>query len=261
MGRVSEEDPTPDLRSAYECGDVCRLFARDDIAEVVDGVLQTGSQQDLRLPVEVPAGERRVRTSLLRVVLRQVHLHQLAAALGDQLQNHLCELTDGEFAGVAEVDRAGRLRLAHHPKHAFDEVVDILEAAGLLAVTVDGDVLVLQCLNDEVRHHATVIRLHLRPVGVEDADDTNVRVVGALVVEEQAFGVHLAHVVARADARDADVATVVLRLRVNEGVPVHLAGGGLQDTSTGARRQVEHVHGTHEVGLARHDRVELVVRG
>jgi hypothetical protein len=55
-----------------------------------------------------------------------------------------------------------------------DLVVDVAEAAGLAAVAVDRQRLAAQRLHDEVRHHAPVVDLHARPVGVEDAHDAHV---------------------------------------------------------------------------------------
>jgi len=142
----------------------------------------------------------------------------------------LGQLNHGELAGVAEVDRAGEVvRHVHQTHKAFDQVVHIAKRAGLRAVAVEGDGLALQRLDDEVAHHAAVIGVHARAVGVEDASDLDVHAVLAAVVKEQGFGAALALVVAGARADRVDLAPVAFGLRMDFGVAVDLAGGGLKD--------------------------------
>jgi hypothetical protein len=88
--------------------------------------------------------------------------------------------------------------LVHQAHEALDQIVDVAERARLRAVAVDRDVLPAQGLDDEVRDDAPVVRVHARAVGVEDADDADIDLVLAVVVEEQRLGAALALVVARA---------------------------------------------------------------
>ena len=92
----------------------------------------------------------------------------------------------------------------------------------------------LQRLDDEVADHAAVVGVHARAVGVEDAHDLDVELVLAVVVEEQGFGAALAFVVAAADADGVDVAPVVFGLRMDSGIAIDLAGGGLEDARLAA---------------------------
>ena len=65
----------------------------------------------------------------------------------------------GVFAGRARVDR---VVLVHHRDHPGDKVVHVAEGARLAPRAVQRDRLPLQRLNDEVRHHAAVVRVHPR---------------------------------------------------------------------------------------------------
>ena len=161
-----------------------------------------------------------------------------------------------EFAGL-RCERPGEAGGGHHPHEAFDQVVDIAETAGLAAVAVDGDVLAAQRLDDEVAHHPAVVRMHARAVGVEDADDLDVEVVLAVIVEEQGFGAAFALVVAAADADGIDPAPVAFRLRMHFRVAVDLAGGGLQDARLQPLGQTQHVDRTVHAGLGGLHRVVL----
>ena len=124
----------------------------------------------------------------------------------------LGQLNHSELAGVAEVDRAGEVfGHVHQAYKAFDQVVHIAKRAGLRAVAVEGDGLALQRLDDKVAHHAAVVGMHARAVGVEYARDLDVHAVLAAVVEEQGFGATLAFVVAGARANRVDLAPVAFR--------------------------------------------------
>ena len=80
----------------------------------------------------------------------------------------LGQLNHGEFAGVAEVDRAGEVVGHVHQSHeAFDQVVHIAKRTGLRAVAVEGDGLALQRLDDKVAHHAAVVGVHPRADGID----------------------------------------------------------------------------------------------
>ena len=120
------------------------------------------------------------------------------------------------FVRIAHIDRAGdAVAGRHQADEPIDQVVDVAERAGLAAVAVQRDVLAAQRLDDEVRHHAAIVRMHPRPVGVEDARHLDARLVLAEIVEEQRLGAALALIVAGARAQRIDVAAVVLGLRMH----------------------------------------------
>ncbi len=177
-----------------------------------------------------------------------------------QTDDRLRQLPDRDLVRVAEVERAGRLvGLAHEAHDALDQIVDVAERAGLVALAVDRDRLAGQRLHDEVRHHAPVLRVHPGAVGVEDARHLDADLVLAQVVEEERLGAALALVVAGARADGVRAATVLLDLRVHLGIAVDLAGGGLEDLRAGPLGQAQHVDGAVDAGLGRRHRIVLVV--
>ena len=101
--------------------------------------------------------------------------------------------------------------------------------------------------------------MHARAVGVEDARDLDLQPVLAAVVEEQGLGAALALVVAAARADRIDVAPVVLRLRMDLRIAVHLGGRGLKNPRLHPLGQAQHVDRAVHAGLGRLHRIELVV--
>jgi hypothetical protein len=84
--------------------------------------------------------------------------------------------------------------------------------------------LAAQRLGDEVGHDPAVLRVHARPVGVEEADNAGVEPELADVFHGQRLGEAFTLVVATARADGVDVAEVVLALRVHQRVAVRLRG-------------------------------------
>ena len=135
----------------------------------------------------------------------------------------------------------------------------VLEGSGLLSVTVDGHVLALEGLDDEVGDDTAVVGVHTRTKGVENTGDTDVDTVLAHVAIGEGLGHTLALVVARTGADTVDVTPVVLALGVLLGVAVDLGGRGDEEASLGTLGKTEHVHGTEEGRLEGLDSVVLVV--
>ena len=120
----------------------------------------------------------------------------LAFALGNELQYSFCQLPDGEFNWVAQVDGPGKtVFIVHHPHHPFDEVIHVLETARLCAVPVNGNVLILQGLYDKIGYHPAIVRVHVWPVGIEYPDNTDVQFMLAIVVKKKCFCAPLAFVI------------------------------------------------------------------
>ena len=65
------------------------------------------------------------------------------------LLDELSELADCKFVSVSKVDRA-RLVRVHKGNKTVDEVVDVLERTGLLAVAIDGHVFTFEGLDDKI---------------------------------------------------------------------------------------------------------------
>src|SRR6266498_4336647 len=103
--------------------------------------------------------------------------------------------------------------------------------------------------------------MHAWTVGIEDADDLDVGLVLAVIVEEQGLRATLTFVVAAANADRIDAPPIRLRLRVNVRIAVDLRRGCLQDASFDPLRQPQHVDRTVNAGLGGLHWVELVVNG
>ena len=98
----------------------------------------------------------------------------------------------------------------------------------LFRSAVDRDVTAHQRLHDEVRHHAPVVRMHARTVGVEDARYLDAQLVLAPVVEKQRLGAALAFIIAGTDANRVDVAPILFGLRMHAGIAIDLGRGRLK---------------------------------
>ena len=142
---------------------------------------------------------------------------------------------------------------------AVDEVGDVAEAAGLLAVAEDGEGLAAEGLAHEGGHDAAVVEPHARAVGVEDADDLGLDAVVAVVGHGHGLGEALGLVVAAAGADRVDVAPVVLALGMDLGVAVDLGGAGQQEAGVLGLGQAERVVRAERADLERRDRVRQVV--
>ena len=94
----------------------------------------------------------------------------------------------------------------------------------MAAVTVDGDVFAFERLDDEIGYHATVVGVHARSVGIEEAGHFNAEVMLTAIVKEQCFGTSFALVVAGAEANGVHIAPVIFSLRMNVWIPIYLAG-------------------------------------
>ena len=61
-----------------------------------------------------------------------------------ELENRLSQLKHSELAWVANIDWACKTGLrVHHSHHDINEIIDITKTAGLLAITINGDVFTL----------------------------------------------------------------------------------------------------------------------
>src|SRR3954467_374085 len=175
-------------------------------------------------------------------------------------QNCPRNLFDGDLVGIAEIARAGKRRRALHQQfQAADEIIHEAEASGLRTVTVNGDRVAAQRLDDEVRNDASVILQHSRSIGVENASDFDLQSIKAVIVEYQRFGGPLAFVVTSPRTYRIDMADIGFRLRMNFRVPINLAGGSLKNSGSVLPGELQHVHSADDAGFHRSDRIALVV--
>ena len=140
----------------------------------------------------------------------------------------MSQFQHGKLAGISDVHRTNNFILIHHADKGLDKVVHVTETASLTTTAIDGQVFALQCLHNEVRHHATVVHKHAGAVGVENAHNADIHLILAVVIHKEGFRHALALVVAAADTDGVHVSPVVLFLRMHRRVAIDLAGAGLQ---------------------------------
>jgi hypothetical protein len=221
----------------------------EQFLEVGDGLSQTIFEGDLGFPAEELLDTGDVRASLHGIILRQWPSNDFGLGAG-QPDGGLGQFAHGNFVWIADVERScDALVGVHQADETIDQVIDVAECSGLPAVAVEGDLVALQCLDDEVRNDAPVVRVHTWAVGIENSSDLDAYPVLPEVVEEQGLGAALAFIVAGARPKGIDVAAVVLGLRVDGWIAIDLAGRGLQYLCPDALGQAEHVDGTDDAGL------------
>src|SRR5579862_6505860 len=114
------------------------------------------------------------------------------------------------------------LRRLGQAYEAFNLIADVAETASLAAVAVHRQVLVAKRLLHEVGNHTPVVELHARPVGIEDAHDTRVHVVIAMVGHGHGLAETLGLVVNRTRTDGIYMAPVSFFLRMLQGIAVTL---------------------------------------
>jgi hypothetical protein len=117
----------------------------------------------------------------------------------------------------------------HEADDDFDEVVDVAKRASLRAVSVDGDGMAKEGLDDEVRDNPPVIRMHTGAIGVENATDSYLDAMGSVVVEKKGLSAPLSLIIAGTEADRIDVTPVGFGLRMKMGIAIYLACGGLKN--------------------------------
>src|SRR5262245_40082904 len=130
----------------------------------LDRLLQSLFDRHAWLPPQHLFRPRDVRPAGLRIVHRQRAVFDLAAASG-QPQDQLREFEDGHLVRIADVDGLVELRV-HPPSYAFDQVVNVLEAARLAPFAENRQRLAAQSLVDEGRDDAAIVDAVARAIGV-----------------------------------------------------------------------------------------------
>src|SRR4051812_37491422 len=185
-----------------------RLGAYAKPAVCIDRARQPLLETDDRLPAEDGAGDRYVRSALPRIVLGQRPEVEVRGAAG-HAPDQRGELQDVVLSRVAQVDRLLVIG-AHQSDNALHQVVDILKAARLAAVAIDGQWLAAQRLAQQVGDDAAVVRRHARPIRIEDPADADRYSVRPVERRRQRFGIALALVVDASRSDGVDVAPVRL---------------------------------------------------
>src|SRR4029077_8885780 len=107
------------------------------LAERRDRLLQPDAEGDGRTPVQEGTRAGDIGTPLLGIVFRKRLVGNLAAARAE-LADQVRQLEDRDLGGISNIDRIAVVGVKQG-NDAFDQVVDIAEAAGLRTVPVDGE--------------------------------------------------------------------------------------------------------------------------
>src|SRR5579863_1178250 len=116
------------------------------------------------------------------------------------------------------------LRRLGQAYEAFNLIADVAETASLAAVAVHRQVLDTKRLLHEVGNHTPIVELHARPVGIEDAHDTRVHVVIAMIGHGHGLAEALGFIVNRTRTDGIYVAPIGFFLRMFQRIAVTLRG-------------------------------------
>src|SRR6185312_11887001 len=115
-----------------------------------------------------------------RIVRGHGLVDDLAGGAGDQIDDLLGDLEDGDFRWISEVDRLVEVVL-HRGVDATNQIGHVTQAAGLSAVAEDGDRLVVERLADKADDYTAVVWVHARAVRVENSDKSGIRAALAVI--------------------------------------------------------------------------------
>ncbi len=170
------------------------------------------------------------------------------------------ELADGHLRRVAQIHRVPLVG-EHEPVKAVHHVADVAEAPRLRPIAEDRDGLALQRLIHKRGHHAPVVKLHPRSVGIEDSRDVGADPVHPVVGHRERLGEAFAFVVAGARPDRVHVAPIGLGLRVLSRIAVALRSRRQQKPRVLAPRQFQQVPSAGRSGVEGLDRMRQVVLG
>ena len=239
--RVDSEHPhqagTPVSWAAAGAGAAAPARGQSElVGEPGQRAAEPGLPADLRCPAELLAGQRDVRATAHRVVLRQRDVHDRGLRPG-QRDDPLGDLQHGGLVRVPDVHRPGPVA-GRHGQDAAHGVVHMAQRPGLVAVPGHGERVAPQGLAGERGHDPAVTGPHPRPVGVEDPHDRGVHGAGPAVRGRQGLGEPLGLVVDAARPDRVDVAPVAFGLRAHRRVAVHLRSRGEHEPGPGPGGQL-----------------------
>src|SRR5262249_17138364 len=164
--------------------------------EIGNRFRQPLSERRGRLPAKDLLRLCNVGLALPWIILRQWPVDNARARVR-QFTNDIGKLQHREFDGIAYVDGPDNLiRRSHQAYKALDEILDVAERSRLRTIAVNGDVASEERLDDEIRHHSPVVRMHARSVRIKDACDLDTQFVLTPIIEEQSLGAALTFIVA-----------------------------------------------------------------
>src|SRR5215813_11938594 len=223
----------------------------------LDRLLQSLFDRHAWLPPQYLFRPRDVRPAGPRIVHRQRAVFDLAAASG-QPQDQLREFEDGHLVRIADVDRLVELRV-HQPTYAFDQVVNVLEAARLAPFAENRQRLAAQSLIDKCRDDAAVVDAVSLAIGVEYTNDAHINFMHAVVSHRHGFGEAFRLVVYASRANWVDVAPVIFLLRMHERVAVNFRSRGEEELRALGLRKTQRIVRAQRPDLQRLNRQLQVI--
>lgn len=100
----------------------------DGLPEPFHGWFESGFEGDVGFPVQLGSSQVNDRLPLKRL---------------DLIAHSFSQLSARELSWIADVDWACRV-VIHEPDHSFDQVIDLAERAGLVAIAIKGQGLSLR---------------------------------------------------------------------------------------------------------------------
>src|SRR5579859_415840 len=246
---------------AKRCHSISILLAGEEpLFEVLDGESQASFQGDARLPLQPLFRARNIRSPPLRVSLHAIFsLARQTSFVTSKLINRFRQFKNAGLNRVADIHRQMDIR-ENQPVEAFDKVIDIAEATGLSASSVDGQRLASQSLAYEIRHHAPIIQAHTWSIGIKDTDDMRIEVMIAMVSHDHRFSKAFGLVVHGAGTDWINIAHIFLALWVLQRIAVDLRGGGQQESGLMCQGDAKRIVGakrTHFERLNRELRIAI----
>ena len=79
--------------------------------------------------------------------------------------------------------RCARRRI-HHSYHSFNQIINILEAARLLPITIYRYIFIIQRLKNKIRNNPSVIRQHSRTIRIKNTDNLHTHIVLTVIIHK-----------------------------------------------------------------------------
>jgi len=197
---------------------------------------------DARLPAEYLPGAADIGLARSRVVLWQRAVHKRTGT-ACQLKNQVGELTNGHLDRVTQVDGLVVLDL-HQTSNPRDQVIDILKAAGLGAISEEGQRLSGEGLIDEGWHDPPIVDPVAWAIGIEDSYDPGIEIVRSTIGHGDGLGVAFGLIVDRPGPDRIDVAPIGFRLWMDERIAIDFRSGGQEERGSLGSGKFQGVVGT-----------------
>jgi len=174
--------------------------------KVVDRLSESNVDRYFWFPAKLSFCRFDVRATLLRIIRRLFKVDDLRRRFG-QFLDVLGEFRDLVLGGVTKVDRLIIISI-HQSVKTIHKITNVLERACLFTSSVNGNVLVLERLNDKVGDHASIVGVHAGSKGIEDTRNTHIDSILLVVTVHHRFGNTLSLIVASSRPDGVDISPV-----------------------------------------------------